>query len=84
VHICRLEARLGQSTASRKSNRDTTHTRAFFAQFLESYKSVTLSAMASSFHVSPEFLDGELQELIVSGRIHAKVDRVAGVIEASR
>lgn len=30
------------------------------AQFLESYKSVTLASMAATFGVSPEFLDAEL------------------------
>jgi 26S proteasome regulatory subunit N7 len=53
-------------------------------QFLESYKSVTLSSMAAAFDVSPSFLDLELAELIVNGRLTAKIDKVAGVIETNR
>ncbi len=53
-------------------------------QFLESYKSVTLNSMASSFDVTSDFLDHEIAELIVAGRINAKIDKVAGVIETSR
>ncbi len=33
---------------------------AAYAQFLESYKSVTLASMAATFGLSPGFLDGEL------------------------
>ena len=55
-----------------------------YSQFLESYKSVTLDAMAAAFGVSPAFLDGELAEFIVAGRLPAKIDRVAGVVETTR
>ncbi len=54
------------------------------AQFLESYKSVTLPSMAAAFDVSTDFLDLELAELIVAGRLNAKIDKVAGVVETSR
>lgn len=47
-----------------------------YAQFLESYKSVTASSMASSFGVGVEFLDRELARFIAAGRIHAKIDKV--------
>ncbi|KAG2452331.1 hypothetical protein HYH02_003355 [Chlamydomonas schloesseri] len=56
----------------------------FYTQFLESYKSVTLESMATAFDVSPAFLDGELVDFIVAGRLHAKIDKVAGVIETNR
>ena len=46
------------------------------AQFLDSYKSVTLSSMANAFGVSVDFIDGELVEFIVAGRLPAKIDKV--------
>ncbi|EFJ50115.1 26S proteasome regulatory complex [Volvox carteri f. nagariensis] len=55
-----------------------------YTQFLESYKSVTLESMASAFDVSSSFLDAELVDFICSGRLHAKIDKVAGVIETNR
>jgi hypothetical protein len=108
------------------------------AQFLESYKSVTLASMAATFGVSPEFLDAELvsiylswcggikvpgarrqrmcmggsfvncqvaalqdfstmacaipavvasalqADFMVAGRLAAKIDKVAGVVETNR
>ena len=59
-------------------------TRTCDAQFLESYKSVTLESMAQSFGVTPEFIDRALVDFIVAGRLTAKIDKVAGVIETNR
>ena len=53
-------------------------------QFLESYKSVMLASMAGAFGVSAEFMDAELADFIVAGRLTAKIDKVAGVIETNR
>lgn len=53
-------------------------------QFLDSYKSVTLDSMAQSFGVSIAFIDSELADFIVSGRLTAKIDKVAGVVETNR
>jgi len=53
-------------------------------QFLESYKSVTLQSMADAFGISVDFLDEEIADFIVDGRLPAKIDRVAGVIETKR
>ena len=53
-------------------------------QFLEAYKSVTLESMAQSFGVSAAFIDAELEEFIVAGRLTAKIDKVAGVVETNR
>lgn len=53
-------------------------------QFLESYKSVKLAAMAAAFGVGPDFMDRELAGFIAAGRLPAKIDKVAGVIETSR
>jgi len=55
-----------------------------YCQFLEPYKSVTLAAMAAAFGVCVDFLDEELSDSIVAGRIPAKIDRVAGVVETNR
>ena len=46
------------------------------AQFLESYKSVTLQSMATAFGVSVDFIDQELVDFIVAGRLPAKIDKV--------
>ena len=53
-------------------------------QFMESYKSVKLAAVADSFGVSADFMDRELSEFIVAGRLPAKIDKVAGVVETNR
>lgn len=53
-------------------------------QFLDSYKSVTLQSMAQSFGVSVNFIDSELADFIVAGRLTAKIDKVAGVVETNR
>eukprot|EP00605_Chrysophyceae_sp_TOSAG23-4_P001141 GSChrysophyteH1.ASY1.ANO1.1248.1 assembled CDS len=55
-----------------------------YSQFLEAYRSVTMSTMASSFGMSLELLDQELSHFIAAGRINAKIDKVGDVIETSR
>lgn len=55
-----------------------------YTQFLESYKSVKLEAVAEAFGVSTEFIDNELSDLIVAGRLSAKIDKVAGVVVTNR
>jgi 26S proteasome regulatory subunit N7 len=55
-----------------------------YKQFLESYKSVTMDAMATEFGVSTGFLDREISHYIAAGRINAKIDKVAGAIETNR
>lgn len=55
-----------------------------YSQFLESYKSVTLGAMARAFGVTTDFLDGELSTFIAAGRLNCKIDKVAGVLETNR
>jgi len=54
-----------------------------FKQFLASYRSVTLDAMASEFGVSPSFMDAELSSFISSGKISCKIDKVGGVVESN-
>ncbi|RLN02345.1 hypothetical protein BBJ28_00004970 [Nothophytophthora sp. Chile5] len=55
-----------------------------YAQFLEAYRSVTIASMAAAFGVSVGFLDTELARFIAAGRLNAKIDKVAGVIETNR
>ncbi|ETV77146.1 hypothetical protein, variant [Aphanomyces astaci] len=55
-----------------------------YAQFLEAYRSVTLQSMATAFGVGVVFLDTELSRFISAGRLNAKIDKVAGVIETNR
>ncbi|MBA0850899.1 hypothetical protein Goshw_009110 [Gossypium schwendimanii] len=55
-----------------------------YSQFLESYKSVTIEAMAKAFGVTVEFIDMELSRFIAAGKLHCKIDKVAGVLETNR
>jgi len=55
-----------------------------YAQFLKSYRSVTLASMAQAFGISNAFLDGELSRFIASGRLNCKIDKVGGIVETSR
>lgn len=52
-----------------------------YRQFLASYRSVTLNAMADEFGVSAAFIDSELASFIASGKLSCKIDKVNGVIE---
>jgi 26S proteasome regulatory subunit N7 len=55
-----------------------------YKQFLDSYKSVTLESMATSFGVSVGFLDLQLGRFIAAGRLTAKIDKFGGVVETNR
>ena len=55
-----------------------------YSQLLESYRSVQLELMAKQFGVSADFLDKELSRFIASGRLHCKIDKVAGIVETTR
>ena len=52
-----------------------------FKQFLEAYKSITLSSMAKSFGISAAMLDHELSHFIATGRLSAKIDKVGDIVE---
>jgi len=54
-----------------------------FKQFLASYRSVKLEAMATEFGVSPAFMDSELSSFISSGKLTCKIDKVSDVIESN-
>lgn len=55
-----------------------------YRQLLSSYRSLTLEKMAESFDVSPEFVDKELHQLIASGALHCKIDKVRRVVETNQ
>ncbi|CAH8821300.1 unnamed protein product [Trichobilharzia szidati] len=54
------------------------------SQHLDSYSSLSLESMATSFGVTPAFLDNELSRFIASGRLACKMDKVSGIIETTR
>ena len=55
-----------------------------YKQFLDSYQSVTLQAMADAFGVSIDFIDTHASQYIASNRLSAKIDKYNGVIVSSR
>lgn len=55
-----------------------------YKQFLDSYQSVTLQAMADSFGVSTEFIDYHASRFIAANRLSAKIDKYGGVIITNR
>lgn len=55
-----------------------------YKQFLDSYQSVTLDAMAQSFGVSTKFIDYHASRFIAAGRLSAKIDKYGGVIVTNR
>lgn len=55
-----------------------------YKQFLDSYQSVTLQAMADSFGVSVDFVDHHASRFIAAGRLSAKIDKYGGVVLTNR
>lgn len=55
-----------------------------YTQYLQSYQSVTLQAMASSFGFDADFVDAELSRFIAAGRVTCKIDKVDGSISSHR
>jgi len=55
-----------------------------YAQLLESYRSLTLKYMADAFGVREDYMDSELCRFIASGRLHAKIDKVGGIVMTNR
>lgn len=51
-----------------------------YSQFLESYKSVSLSAMASTFGLGVGFLEKELCSFIANDDLNAKIDSIRGIV----
>jgi len=55
-----------------------------YAQLLESYRSLTLKYMADAFGVTEDYMDSELCRFIANGRLHAKIDKVGGIVITNR
>ncbi|KAI0064502.1 PCI-domain-containing protein [Artomyces pyxidatus] len=55
-----------------------------YTQLLQSYQSLTLESLAGAFGVTVDFVDIELSRFIASGRLHATIDRVHGIVETNR
>jgi 26S proteasome regulatory subunit N7 len=55
-----------------------------YKQFLDSYQTVTLQAMASAFGVSSDFIDYHASRFIAANRLSAKIDKFGGVIVTNR
>ncbi|KAG7088521.1 hypothetical protein E1B28_012505 [Marasmius oreades] len=55
-----------------------------YAQLLESYRSLTLESLGQAFGVSVDFVDSELSHFISTGRLHASIDKVHGVVETTK
>jgi len=55
-----------------------------YSQLLESYRSLTLGYMAEAFGVTEEYIDSELCRFIAGGRLHAKIDKVGGIVVTCR
>ncbi|THV03185.1 PCI-domain-containing protein [Dendrothele bispora CBS 962.96] len=55
-----------------------------YAQLLESYRSLTLESLAQAFGVSVDFVDNELSHFISTGRLHASIDKVHGIVETTK
>jgi 26S proteasome regulatory subunit N7 len=55
-----------------------------YAQFLESYKTVTLENMAQAFGISVGFIDKELSEFIAAKKLNCKIDKISGIVESEK
>ena len=55
-----------------------------YRQLLQSYRSLNLDSMASTFGVSISFIDKELSQFIAAGRLNCKIDKVRGLVETTR
>lgn len=55
-----------------------------YTQLLQSYRSVTLNSIASSFGVSVEFIDSDIAKFVAAGRLNCKIDKVGGIIVTNR
>eukprot|EP00949_MAST-11_sp_MAST-11-sp1_P003390 g3390.t1 len=55
-----------------------------YTQFLVPYKSVNMTSMAAAFGVSVTFVDRELFRFISNGRLAARIDKTADIVETNR
>lgn len=54
-----------------------------YTQFLEPYQALQISAMASAFGVTEQFIEDEIRRFIFSRKLNAKIDRVSGTIHTN-
>ncbi|KAI9103290.1 26S proteasome subunit RPN7-domain-containing protein [Phlyctochytrium arcticum] len=57
---------------------------AVYAQLLESYRSLSIESMATSFGVTEDWIDSDLSKYIAAGRLNAVIDKVGGIVETNR
>lgn len=55
-----------------------------YSQLLESYRSLSLKSMATSFGVEPAFLEDDLCKFILNKKVNCVIDKVNGIIETNR
>lgn len=55
-----------------------------YKQYLDSYVTVQVSAMAQAFGVSEQFIDHQCSSMIAAGSLSAKIDKFGGVIVTAR
>jgi len=55
-----------------------------YSQHLDSYSSLSMENMASTFGVTVGFLDTELSRFVANGRLSCKIDKVTGIVETTR
>ena len=51
-----------------------------YSQLLRAYRTINLSRMATEFGVTEEYIEQEVARFIANGRLHCKIDKVAGTI----
>ncbi|XP_033355044.1 26S proteasome non-ATPase regulatory subunit 6-like [Bombus vosnesenskii] len=51
-----------------------------YCQLLQAYRTINLSRMATEFGVTEEYIEQEVAHFIANGKLHCKIDKVAGMI----
>ncbi|XP_076635253.1 26S proteasome non-ATPase regulatory subunit 6 [Colletes latitarsis] len=51
-----------------------------YSQLLQAYRTISFSRMATEFGVTEEYIEQEVARFIANGRLHCKIDKVAGTI----
>ncbi|CAK9799111.1 26S proteasome non-ATPase regulatory subunit 6 [Anthophora quadrimaculata] len=51
-----------------------------YSQLLQAYRTINLNRMAMEFGVTEEYIEQEVARFIASGKLHCKIDKVAGMI----
>ncbi|XP_076290741.1 26S proteasome non-ATPase regulatory subunit 6 [Lasioglossum baleicum] len=51
-----------------------------YSQLLQAYRTINLDRMAAEFGVTEDYIEQEVARFIANGKLHCKIDRVAGTI----